>query len=109
MKWLRGLITFVRTVVAAPGKLGEALMWGKEITAIVKRVTGQNMAIANPFGGAVTELAWIAQWDTGANDALVNERFEILRLAVRQAGGIVDALKSGIWPAILERSCQRTV
>jgi hypothetical protein len=55
MKWLRGsqitgweveMITFVRTAVAAPGKLGEALMWGKEITAIVKRVTGKDMAIA---------------------------------------------------------------
>jgi hypothetical protein len=54
------MITFVRTAVAAPGKLGEALMWGKEITAIVKRVTGKEMAIASPFGGAVTELAWIA-------------------------------------------------
>jgi hypothetical protein len=60
------MITFVRTAVAAPGKLGEALMWGKEITAIVKRVTGKEMAIASPFGGAVTELAWIAQWDTVA-------------------------------------------
>ena len=60
------MITFVRTAVAAPGKLGEALMWGKEITAIVKRVTGKDMAIANPFGGAVTEVAWIAQWDTVA-------------------------------------------
>jgi len=60
------MITFVRTAVAAPGRLGEALMWGKEITAIVKRVTGKDMAVANPFGGAVTEVAWIAQWDSVA-------------------------------------------
>jgi len=60
------MITFVRTAVAAPGKLGEALMWGKEITAIVKRVTGKDMAVANPFGGGVTEVAWIAQWDSVA-------------------------------------------
>lgn len=58
------MITFVRTATAAPGKLGEALVWAKEITAIVKRVTGKDMAVANPFGGVVTEVAWIAQWDS---------------------------------------------
>jgi hypothetical protein len=58
------MITFVRTATAAPGKLGEAIVWGKEISAIVKRVTGKDMAVANPFGGAVTEVAWIAQWDS---------------------------------------------
>ncbi|MDR3422828.1 MAG: hypothetical protein P4L80_16560 [Xanthobacteraceae bacterium] len=58
------MITFVRTATAAPGKLFDALKWVKEITAIVKRVTGKDMAVGNPFGGAVTEVAWIAQWDS---------------------------------------------
>jgi len=60
------MITFVRTAIAAPGKLGEALVWGKEIAGIVKRATGNDMAVANPFGGAVTEVAWIAQWESVA-------------------------------------------
>jgi len=58
------IITFVRTATAAPGKLGEVLVWAKEITAIIKRVTGKEMAVGNPFGGAVTEVAWISQWDS---------------------------------------------
>jgi len=67
------MITFVRTATAVPGKIGETLVWGKEIAAIVKRVTGKDMAVANPFGGAVTEVAWIAQWDTvgQADEAMV--------------------------------------
>lgn len=60
------MITFVRTATATAGKLGEALVWAKEITAIIKRVTGKDMAVGNPFGGAVTEVAWIAQWDSVA-------------------------------------------
>ena len=60
------MITFVRTGTAVPGKLFDTLAWGKEIAAIVKRVTGKDMAVGNPFGGAVTEVAWIAQWDSVA-------------------------------------------
>ncbi len=60
------MITFIRTATAAPGKLFEALTWGKEIATIIKRVTGKDMAVGNPFGGAVTEVAWIAQWDSVA-------------------------------------------
>jgi hypothetical protein len=60
------MITFIRTAQAIPGKAGDAIAWGKEIAAIVNRVTGKEMVVSVALGGLTSELAWIAQFDTAA-------------------------------------------
>jgi hypothetical protein len=57
------MITFVRSVTAQPGKIGEAVAWGKEIVRIVKRATGKDITLCTSFGGAIGGVAWIVQYD----------------------------------------------
>lgn len=58
------MITFVRTIVAAPGKIVDVLAQAKEMAALVKRVTGADLSVGVAFGGTFGEIAWIAHYDT---------------------------------------------
>ncbi len=60
------MITFVRSLTVQPGKIGEAVGWGKELVGIVKRVTGKDLALCTSFGGAIGALAWIGHYDSMA-------------------------------------------
>ena len=60
------MITFVRSLTVQPGKIGEAVGWGKELVGIVKRVTGKDLALCTSFGGAIGALAWIGNYDSMA-------------------------------------------
>jgi hypothetical protein len=55
------MITIVRSVQIAPGKLGELLPLAKEICDIAKRVMGVDIAFATAFGGNLSDVAWIWQ------------------------------------------------
>jgi hypothetical protein len=58
------MITFVRTAKTVPGKIGEAIVWAKEIGGVVKRVVGKDVVVASAFGGVLGELAWIIQYES---------------------------------------------
>src|SRR5215831_958380 len=58
------MITVIRTATALPGMTGEALSWAKEIAALVKRVSGKEQIVCSSFGGMLTEIAWIGQYDS---------------------------------------------
>jgi hypothetical protein len=66
------MITTVRTVQAMPGKIFDAITWGKEIAAIVKRVTGHELTVSLSFGRNVAEVAWIGKVD---NASQIEENF----------------------------------
>jgi hypothetical protein len=61
------MVTFVRTNVALPGKLFELLAVAKEIAAVVKGLTGTDLAVCSAFGGNPTEVASIWQVDRSPN------------------------------------------
>ena len=58
------MITVIRTATAFPGMTGGALSWAKEVAALVKRVTGKEQFVCTSFGGMLTEIAWIGQYDS---------------------------------------------
>ena len=58
------MITVIRTATAFPGMTGEAISWAKEVAALVKRVTGKEQFVCSSFGGMLTEIAWIGQYDS---------------------------------------------
>jgi hypothetical protein len=60
------MITTIRTVQALPGKVFDAIAWGKEIAAIVKRVTGRELTVSLSFGRAVAEVSWISRFDNAS-------------------------------------------
>jgi hypothetical protein len=58
------MITVIRTATAFPGMTGEAIVWAKEVTALVKRVTGKEQFVCTSFGGMLADIAWIGQYDS---------------------------------------------
>src|SRR5262245_4258339 len=66
------MITAIRTANAIPGKIGEAVMWGKEVATIAERITGKKATISISFGGPAGGIAWTYQFDNAGQveDAL---------------------------------------
>jgi hypothetical protein len=60
------MVRVVRTNIALPGKLLELLAVAKEIAAVVKGLTGLDLAVCSAFGGNPAEVAWIFQVDSVA-------------------------------------------
>jgi hypothetical protein len=58
------VITFIRTAVAVSGKSLELMAFAKEITEVIKRVTGRGPVVAASYGGNANEIAWISQADS---------------------------------------------
>lgn len=80
------MITVIRTSTAFPGMTGEAVSWAKRIAAMVKRVTGRDQFVATAFAGMLSEIAWIAQYDSVA-------QYDELRTKVMNDPEYIDALK----------------
>lgn len=99
------MITTIRTVNYMPGKLFDAIAWGKEIAAIVKRVTGRELSVSIAFGGNVTELAWIAQYDSASQ---IEEAFKKL-LADKEYVGILKKAESLVVPGTAQDHYWRAV
>ncbi len=96
------MITFVRTVVAMPGKIGDVLALAKETAAHVKRVTGSDVAVGASFGGSFSEVAWISHADSVAEMEAANDKMmadaEIRALFKRWENMIVPgATRDHIW------------
>jgi len=60
------MIKVVRTNVALPGRVFELSAVAKEIAAVVKELTGKDIAVCFAIGGNPTEVAWIFEVDSVA-------------------------------------------
>lgn len=60
------MITWIRTANTIPGKIGEAVVWSKGVSAAVKRVTGKDLAVATAFGGPAGGLCWTMQFENAS-------------------------------------------
>ena len=58
------MITVIRTATAFPGMTGEAIVWAKDVAALVKRVTGKEQFVCTSFGGMLADIAWIGRYDS---------------------------------------------
>ena len=58
------MVRFIRTNVALPGKVFELVAVAKEIAAVVKQLTGMDLAVCFACGGNPTEVAWIGEIDS---------------------------------------------
>ena len=73
------MITWICTANTIPGKIGEAVVWSKGVSAAVKRVTGKDLAVATAFGGPAGGLSWTMQFENAsqvedANTKLMADR-----------------------------------
>ena len=56
------MIRFVRTASIAPGKLGDALAFAKQIAEFVGKNFGVQLEIMMPVGGNPNRVAWRAEY-----------------------------------------------
>lgn len=61
------MITFIRTSVIAPGKIGPALAFAKEVAAFVKAKNGTELSITMPVGGNPNRIGWAARFESLAD------------------------------------------
>jgi len=57
------MISFVRTVSVAPGKMGEALKFAHDIVDYFKKNFETELSVAMPIGGNPNRIAWITRYD----------------------------------------------
>ena len=60
------MITVIRTATALPGMTGEAVSWAKNAAAIIKHMTGKEQIVSTAFAGLLSDIAWIAQYQSVA-------------------------------------------
>jgi hypothetical protein len=56
------MIRFVRTANIAPGKLGDALAFAKQVAEFVGKNFGVHLEIMMPVGGNPNRVAWRAEY-----------------------------------------------
>jgi hypothetical protein len=64
------MIVITRTASIAPGKTGEAVLFGHQIAKYIKEAHGVSLEVLMPIGGNPARIAWharydsLAQWET---------------------------------------------
>lgn len=67
------MIAFYRNAAIAPGKVGSAIAFAKQIVAYVKDKHGIELSIAMPIAGNPNRIGWAARYDNlGAFEAKMN-------------------------------------
>jgi|SRR5580658_7024485 hypothetical protein len=61
------MITFIRSVVAMPGKTFEYLNVAMEMVSVVKRVTGVESKLATAVGGDPSTIGYVGQFGSLAD------------------------------------------
>jgi hypothetical protein len=99
------MITFVRTAVAMPGKLGDLVPIAKEIGAISKRVNSRELTVGMAFGGNGSEVAWIVQYDSLAQ----SEEFLTRLMADAEYRALLKQIETLLVPGSLRDQIWRHV
>jgi|SRR5580704_11056081 hypothetical protein len=96
------MITWIRTANTIPGKIGEAVVWSKGVSAAVKRVTGKDLTVSTAFGGPAGGLSWMMQFENAsqveeANAKLMADREYLTALAQAQALFVPNTGHDQMW------------
>jgi len=57
------MITLHRSASIAPGQLGSAIAFAKEVAALIKTKTGVEVAVAVPMAGNPNRVGWTARFE----------------------------------------------
>jgi ketopantoate hydroxymethyltransferase len=52
------MIIFARSADIAPGKVGEAMAFAKEIAKLFEKLTGAELTVMTPIGGNPNQIFW---------------------------------------------------
>jgi hypothetical protein len=96
------MIRFVRTASIAPGKLGDALAFAKQISEHVHKATGVKLEVMMPVGGNPQRIAWRAEYESlGAMETaqlktLADPKYQEL-VARGSSNFIAGSVNDSIW------------
>lgn len=99
------MIRFVRSASIAPGKLGDAIAFAKQVSEFIKRQYGVPLEVMLPVGGNPNRIAWRAEYESlGAMDAMQTKMLadrEYLELVAKgSANFIAGSVNDVIWRTI---------
>ena len=99
------MIRFVRTASAAPGKLGDAVAFARQITDYIGKHFGVKLEVMMPVGGNPNRVAWRAEY---ANLAALEE-FTVKSMADPRYLELVKSGAANFVPASVNDSIWRTI
>jgi len=99
------MIRFVRTATIAPGKLGDALVFAKQITDYVGKTYGQKLEVMVPIGGNPLRIAWRTEYaDLAELEAFTTKTMSDPKYAeLLKTGGtnfVAGPLNDSIWKTV---------
>lgn len=92
------MITWIRAANTFPGKIGEAIVWSKEVTAAVKRITGKDLTVSVAFSGPAGGLSWIMQFENAAQVEVSNAKMMADRDYQHLLRGSSRLFRTKYWP-----------
>ena len=99
------MIRFVRTATIAPGKLGDALVFAKQIADYVGKTYGQKLEVMMPVGGNPIRIAWRTEYaNLGALEEFMTKSMSDPKYAeLLKTGGmnfVAGSLNDSIWKTV---------
>jgi len=99
------MIRFVRTATIAPGKLGSALAFAREVAEHIKKHHGTTLEILAPVGGNPSRIAWKTDYpNLGALEDMQSKLMsDAAYLQLVEKGGanfVPGSLNDSIWKTI---------
>lgn len=99
------MVRFIRTASIAPGKVGEAIMFAKQIADYVDKSFGTKLEVMMPIGGNPNRIAWRAEYADLASveDLMVRSSADTKYMDMVKSGGIYfipGSVSDSIWKSI---------
>ena len=99
------MIRFVRTATIAPGKLGDALAFAKQVTEYIAKNYGQKLEVMMPVGGNPIRIAWRTEYaNLGALEEFMAKTMSDPKYAeLLKTGGmnfVAGSLNDSIWKTL---------
>ena len=96
------MIRFVRTASIAPGKLGDALAFAKQVSDYIGTQFGVRLEVMMPVGGNPNRVAWRAEYPSlGAMEEMLNRMLadsKYLEIVGKGAANfIAGSVNDSIW------------
>ena len=96
------MIRVVRTATVAPGKLGDALVFAKQVTEYMGKNFGQKLEVMLPIGGNPNRIAWRTEYpNLGALEEIMTRTASDPKyLELLKSGGmnfVAGSVNDSIW------------
>jgi hypothetical protein len=99
------MIRFVRTASIAPGKLGDAIAFAKQVSVLIEKIAKVKLEVMMPVGGNPNRIAWRTEYASLAamEEATAKLMADPKYLSLLSKGGanfIAGSVNDSIWRTI---------